>query len=455
MILRLRFFLAILTTLLVVVAMPQATSARPTTALAASLIQPGNLRAQPSTAAPIVSGLQAGTVVSAAARAGDWARVTVTRTGARGWVIRSLLNLSANQFAALPADGGAAGGVAAAASFVQPGNLRAQPSTAAQIISGLSAGTAVSAAARSGDWARVTVTRTGARGWVIRSLLNLSANQFAALPAEGGSVAAPAGGAAAGPATNVGGTTIMLVGVDRRLGEASARADAILVMRIAPGTGAVSLISLPRDLLVPVPGVGNVRINAGYQYGGLALQKRTVSEFLGIRIDYAAAINFGGFEGLIDALGGVTINVPRRLIDPAYPTANYGTVRVVFEPGPQRMGGARALIYARTRHPDSDFGRMHRQQQVMAAIGSRLQALGVGGTLTRAGSIASSLSNYVVTDMPVSAAGSVLWTAWNSISTSRLYVVDQRYARLATVNGASVLVPNRPAILGLAAQWAR
>jgi len=78
----------------------------------------------------------------------------------------------------------------------------------------------------------------------------------------------------------------------------------------------------------------------------------------------------------------------------------------------------------------------------------------VPGTLARAGSISSLLYNYVLTDMPLSSAASLLWTAWQSIRTPRTYVVDLNYARPATVNGAYVLVPNRPAILGLVARWA-
>ncbi len=341
---------------------------------------------------------------------------------------------------------------ALSAALVRAGNLRAQPSTAAAIVTGLQPGTSVVAQARAGDWARVVVARTGTRGWVIRSLLSLSSSQFSSLPSESGAV--PAAVAPSGPAARVRGTTMLLMGIDRRPGEKSGRADALLLLRLDVQTGDVSLLSLPRDLLVRIPGVGNTRINAAYLYGGLALQKRTVSEFLGVRIDYATAINFGGFEGLVDALGGVTVNVPRRLIDNAYPTTNYGTTKVVFEPGPQRMNGARALIYARTRHPDSDFGRMHRQQQLMSAIGSRLRSLGVRGTTARAGSIAARLSDFVVTDMPVGAATNVLWDAWKYGGNARLYVVDQTYTRLGTFNGASVLIAKQPEVRGLVNRWA-
>ncbi len=250
------------------------------------------------------------------------------------------------------------------------------------------------------------------------------------------------------------GTTVLLVGVDRRPGERTARADALLLLHLDPKSGSTSVLSLPRDLLVPVPGRGSQKINSGYLYGGLALQKRTVSEFLGVRIDYAAAINFGGFEGLVNALGGITVNVPRRLVDPAYPTANYGTTVIRFEPGVQRMNGARALIYSRTRHPDSDFGRMGRQRQVIVAIGRRIQELGALGTAKRARAIAAQLSNFVVTDMPVSAMGPLLWGARGTGAKVRNYAVDLSYCRPATVKGAYVLIPDRRAITALARRWA-
>jgi anionic cell wall polymer biosynthesis LytR-Cps2A-Psr (LCP) family protein len=79
-------------------------------------------------------------------------------------------------------------------------------------------------------------------------------------------------------------------------------------------------------------------------------------------------VDFGCFRGAIDALGGITVTVPRRIHDPRYPTDDYGYKAVTFEPGPQRLDGQRALEYARTRHADSDFGRMRRQHQLVTAV---------------------------------------------------------------------------------------
>lgn len=195
------------------------------------------------------------------------------------------------------------------------------------------------------------------------------------------------------------GYTVLIVGVDDRSDgrSDSIRSDTVLLARVNPGTGGVAVYSIPRDTRVEVRGRGTSKINAAYAYGylhpqelyadnvsqqeaGMALAAETVEWFLdlpghGTRIDYMLQINFDGFTQLIDALGGVTVDVPAAIVDPTYPTADYGTMRVEFAAGPQLMDGARALIYARTRHSDSDFGRNQRQQIVIQAVLTRLRTL--------------------------------------------------------------------------------
>jgi LCP family protein required for cell wall assembly len=196
----------------------------------------------------------------------------------------------------------------------------------------------------------------------------------------------------------LGGTTVLLVGVDERPDhpEEGVRSDTLIVARMNALGQWVSLLSVPRDTQVEIPGVGPTKINVAYgegytraeelygagtspQQGGMALAAQTVEQFLalpdrGMRIDYIAQVNFEGFVCVIDALGGITVDVPTYLIDYEYPTPDLGTMVVDFQPGEQRMDGQTALIYARTRHPDSDFGRAERQQQVIRAIISELQA---------------------------------------------------------------------------------
>lgn len=193
------------------------------------------------------------------------------------------------------------------------------------------------------------------------------------------------------------GANILVVGVDIRRDrpEEGIRSDTLLLVRFDGMEGWINLLSIPRDTQVDIPALGASKINAAYAYGyrhaaelygsgvspeqaGMAYAADVVSRFLnleqrGMRVDYVVQIDFDGFAALIDALGGITIDVPRRIVDENYPTADYGVMRVEFEPGPQRMDGERALIYARTRHADNDFGRTERQQQVVQAIVHEIQ----------------------------------------------------------------------------------
>lgn len=179
---------------------------------------------------------------------------------------------------------------------------------------------------------------------------------------------------------------ILLLGIDQREGEEGPyRSDTMILVSIDPTSNSAAMVSLPRDLWVTIPGYGENRINAAhalgdyYNYpgGGPALAKKTVQEALGIPVHYYIRINFTGFERMIDAIGGITIDVPRHIYDSAYPDNNYGTYVVEFQPGIQQMNGKRALEYARTRHDSSDFDRMQRQQQVIMAVRDKALSLNI------------------------------------------------------------------------------
>jgi polyisoprenyl-teichoic acid--peptidoglycan teichoic acid transferase len=188
----------------------------------------------------------------------------------------------------------------------------------------------------------------------------------------------------------LGGVNLLLIGVDEREGapEEGVRSDTLIVAHLNGPGGYANLLSIPRDTVVevglpegPLPFKINTAYGTGYaraeelygagttpQQGGMALAAQTTQRFLGTPIHYTAQINFDGFARLIDALGGITIDVPVYIFDDAYPTPDFGYTTIEFQPGVQRMDGATALIYARTRHSDSDFGRAQRQQQVMRAM---------------------------------------------------------------------------------------
>jgi LCP family protein required for cell wall assembly len=201
--------------------------------------------------------------------------------------------------------------------------------------------------------------------------------------------------------------TILLMGSDRRPDEREpSRTDALMVMRVDPERRRIALLSLPRDLMVQVPGYGWSRINAANVLGnngaegGRELARKTVSNLLGVPIDYYVYIDFQGFIGAIDALGGVTVNVDKELYDAKFPTMDYGYTVAHFLPGPQRMDGETALTYSRVRHPDSDFARMRRQQAVVVGVLGQLRDDNVLGQLQRLEQVSTALRGYVKTDMP-------------------------------------------------------
>jgi LCP family protein required for cell wall assembly len=200
---------------------------------------------------------------------------------------------------------------------------------------------------------------------------------------------------------------ILLLGADQRAGVEAVRTDALVLVHLDRKAGKVSMLSLPRDLWVTIPGYRRNRINAAYPIGeqeigpggGAALAKATVGDLLDLKVDYFVMINFQGFEEIIDLIGGVQIDVPKAIDDPAYPTENFGTTRVRFREGKQWMDGDRALKYARTRHGDSDFGRNQRQQQVLMAIFDQARRQGLLSQLDNLDNYTGALRDYVRTDM--------------------------------------------------------
>lgn len=173
---------------------------------------------------------------------------------------------------------------------------------------------------------------------------------------------------------------ILVLGLDARPGEGyTTRTDSIIFVGVNPSRLSVSLLSVPRDLFIDVPGYGLQRINTVNVLGemdqpgsGPALLSSSIAGDFGIQMDRYVRLNFDAFVQLIDAVGGISIEVPRTLIDYEYPTADGGTMVAHFEPGVQFMNGERALMYARTRHADDDYARAGRQQQVILALSSRL-----------------------------------------------------------------------------------
>ena len=171
--------------------------------------------------------------------------------------------------------------------------------------------------------------------------------------------------------------TIILLGSDKRPDWHHWNTDVMQYVVVYPDIPAVSVLSIPRDLYVYIPNVRMSRINTadmygemyGFDGGGIGLLNQTLLYNLGITADYYAKVNFQGFEGLVDLLGGIDIPVHCYLTDYwPYPDENGEFHKIALEPRVHHMDGKLALWYSRTRKTTSVFSREARQQQVLEAM---------------------------------------------------------------------------------------
>ena len=192
---------------------------------------------------------------------------------------------------------------------------------------------------------------------------------------------------------------LLLIGSDAGPGRWALRTDTMIVLSVDVASGRAAMFGIPRNMTdVPLPpeskgATPNGRfpglMNALYVYamghprsfpGGDARGFRAVTgaiqELVGVKLDGAVVIDLNGFVKLVDAIGGLWIDIPKRLVDNHYPLEN-GTrnVRIVIRPGCQKLDGHTALAYARSRHQDSDYGRMKRQQAVLLAVAHQVDPL--------------------------------------------------------------------------------
>ena len=244
-------------------------------------------------------------------------------------------------------------------------------------------------------------------------------------------------------------TTTLVLGSDggNRAGrEGANRSDSIMLLRTDPGKGRLAFLSIPRDLQVEIPEVGTAKINAANQIGGPALALRTVKELTGLDVNHVAFVDFDRFEELIDAVGGIEVNVPRPIrsnkFDCPYKTAARCNAWPGwrFAKGTQEMDGRRALVYSRIRHNllnprETDFDRARRQQQVIAATLDKMTSL---GTALKLPFVGDELVTPLATDLGASDLMQLGWTYFRADKNKALH------CRLggdgATVGGESVIL---------------
>lgn len=199
-----------------------------------------------------------------------------------------------------------------------------------------------------------------------------------------------------------GATDILLLGSDSRAGTAESihvqgqRADTIMLLHIPKDSNDAYLISIMRDTWVNIPGFGSAKINAGLNYGGLDLQIATIEQLLNTRIDHVAEIDFTGFKGLTDEVGGVTVNVPFA----------FSGDGVSFNAGPQHMDGDTALTFVRQRYQfaDGDYQRVRNQRAYVDGLVQTLKGKGAFNNLVNFKSMVQTVSPYVKVDSGLDAA---------------------------------------------------
>lgn len=155
----------------------------------------------------------------------------------------------------------------------------------------------------------------------------------------------------------------LLLGSDAREGETTSRTDTMVLVRVDNIGGKLTMLSIPRDTMVQIPGQGTQKINAAYAFGGLAGAAHAVNGLTGVPISQVVLIRFDGVEALVDAVGGITVDIPVPVYDPDY-------TGLIMDPGPTEMDGEEALLFSRVRHgfADGDYQRQVDQRLVMEAV---------------------------------------------------------------------------------------
>ncbi len=206
---------------------------------------------------------------------------------------------------------------------------------------------------------------------------------------------------------------ILLMGIGGPGHEGPYLTDTMMVMSYRPSTDQLAMISVPRDLVVDIPGYDFRKINSvlsigrdnDYPGGGEALAVKVVSDLIDQPIQYYARVDFTGFAEVIDRVSGVTITVDTTFYDPLYPDNNYGYDPISFKAGTQTMTGATALKFSRSRHgtngEGSDFARAARQQKVIYALKEKLLSFGTLSNPLKISDILQSLGTHSQTNMEV------------------------------------------------------
>ncbi len=219
------------------------------------------------------------------------------------------------------------------------------------------------------------------------------------------------------------------------------RSDTMMVLHLDADRNAAELVSIPRDSYVPVPGYGTTKLNAAFSYGGPTLLAETVEDLTGVYLDHIAVIDWDGFKGVTEVIGGVDVFVPRTVYDSARNTT--------WTKGEHHLEGEEALNYVRQRYglAGGDFDRVQRQQNFLRAFLAKVSSKGVLANPVTLTELVGELGDLIAVDKGLDAS------AMRSLALSSrgIRVGDMRFATApylgtATINGASVVQLDKPAV---------
>ncbi len=189
--------------------------------------------------------------------------------------------------------------------------------------------------------------------------------------------------------------------------------DTMMIVSFQPSTKRVALISIPRDLVIDIPGYDYRKINSvlsfgrdqKYPGGGEAFTVKAVRDLVDLPIQYYARVDFSGFQDVIDQVGGVNIQVDTTFSDFLYPDNAYGYDPISFKAGLQMMSGEQALKFSRSRHGNngegSDFARATRQQKIIIALKDKLLSFGTLSNPKKISDVLGSLGSHSQTNMEI------------------------------------------------------
>ncbi|MEO5877778.1 MAG: LCP family protein, partial [Streptosporangiaceae bacterium] len=223
----------------------------------------------------------------------------------------------------------------------------------------------------------------GQRRWVLLGLASVVTAAAVVVPTvlahqQIRSSTSPLNNGDAGPALNHDAMNILVLGSDSRAGAnakygrdtgGAARSDTTLLVHLPKGRQEISVLSFRRDTVVRIPQCGKRAahlgsLNSAYTEGGAACSRKMIEQLTKVRVDHSIEVDFSGFQGMVDALGGVEITLPEALRDPR--------ARLDLPRGKQTVDGEQALAFVRTRAGNgSDLGRIRRQHQLMAALADK------------------------------------------------------------------------------------